>query len=139
MPSTPASTRPEPVTSGDSVDFPNDEIRRQVRASQDEHDRAMPVLRAALDRMFDDERVTPDQRADFVLGGLHRRRFLRLGGVAILSSAFLAACNSSKSSTSSGTTTTTAAPAVAPGTHGSAKDINILRAASSLEEVAVAT
>ena len=121
------------------MDFPNDEIRRQVRASQDEHDRAMPVLGVALDRMFDDERVTPDQRADFVLGGLHRRRFLRLGGVAILSSAFLAACNSSKSSTSSGTTTTTAAPAVAPGTHGSAKDINILRAASSLEEVAVAT
>src|SRR4051794_13917561 len=98
----------------------------------------MPVLREVLDRMFDDERITDEQRADFVLGGLQRRRFLRLGGVAILGSAFLAACGSSKKSSIGSTTTTSAAPA-APGTHGSTKDINILRAASSLEEVAVAT
>jgi hypothetical protein len=43
------------------------------------------------------------------------------------------------SSKSSGTTSTTAAPAVAPGPHGTAKDINILRAAASVGGVAVAT
>src|SRR5947209_8367364 len=122
------------MTSGDSVEFPNDEIRRQVRASQAEHDRALPMLREVLDRLFDDEQVTADQRADVVLGGIHRRRFLRLGGVAVLSSAVLAACGkSSKSSGATSTAPTTAAPS------GSTKDINILRAASSMEEVAVAT
>lgn len=122
------------MTPGDHVDVPNDEIRRRIRAAQREQDRVMPVMAEVLDRMFDDDRITPDQRGDVVLGGLHRRRFLQLGGATILGSAFLAACGSSKKSSSSApaSTTTTAPPATQ-------KDITILRAASSLEEVAVAT
>src|SRR4051794_10457007 len=100
------------MTTGDHVDVPNDEIRRRIRAAQAEQDRVMPVMAEVLDRMFDDDRVTPDQRGDVVLGGLHRRRFLQFGGAAILSSAFLAACGSSKSNSSSSApaSTTTTAP-----------------------------
>ena len=111
----------------------SDHIKRATRAIQSAHDEAMPVIAEAVDRALNDDRMSHEQRADVILGGLHRRRFLFFGGAAVLSSAVLAACGGKSSGSSSSASSTSTTSNVA-----SNKDITILRAASSLEEVAVA-
>jgi rubrerythrin len=112
------------------VDISSDHLRRLVQDSQDAHDAAMPEMRNALSRLFG-TRDHSDAKADVVLGGLERRGFLRVGGLAVASGAILAACGTKKNNanTSSATTTTLVV---------SMKDQVVLRTASSLEEVAVA-
>ena len=108
----------------------NDDIRRQTKEIDAEQRRSVPVVREMLDRLWSTPRITSVQRADAVLGDVHRRRFLTLGGATVLTGVFLAACGGGGSSSGEAATTSTSTPA-------SAKDINLLRAASSLEEVAV--
>ena len=71
--------------------------------------------------------------ARLTLGGLHRRGFLRIGGIAIASAAIFAACGSDDDESAS-----TADEAVdAAKDEVSDRDITVLRTASSLELVAV--
>ena len=107
----------------------NDDIRRQTRQIDGEHRRAMPVLAGMLDRLSGTGGATDQRLGDAALGTIHRRRFVTLGGATILSATFLAAC---------GVKGRAGAPATTTSAPTSTKDINILRAASSLEEVAVA-
>ncbi|MFI5041775.1 MAG: ferritin-like domain-containing protein, partial [Acidimicrobiales bacterium] len=80
------------------------------------------------------EGLPAETRADILLGGLHRRRFLQIAGVSVLVAAVLGACSKSPRNSGGGvpsgrTTTTDAA--------GHASDVRILRTASSLEHFLV--
>jgi rubrerythrin len=132
----------------------HDDIRREARASQVDHERSMPVLRDAMNRFFDREQRTADETSAAMLGGLTRRNLFRVGGMGIAGAALLAACGSDKAApaatTAAGTTLppTTVAGTMAPtttlamaGTTAAAAmsgDVVILRTASSIEELAVA-
>jgi len=114
-------------------DFSSDEVRRQAKESQIEHASAMRSMRDIVNRLFDGgagESATA--KADFVTGGVNRRRFIQIGGLSVATAAIFAACGSDKGSSSSSATTeatTTTIDAMA--------DVQILRTASSLEVLAV--
>jgi hypothetical protein len=112
-------------------DIGRDQLRRDLRAIDAEHRRTLRPAEEVLSRLFEDERAggPASAKADVVLGGLHRRRFLRVGGLSVAAAAVLAACGSDEKS--SDATTSTTEKAAAPG------DITILRTASSLEHVAI--
>ena len=121
----------------DRNDFSSDEIRRQLRESDTEHNDAMPAWNDALEIIFDPEtNATEDEKAHFL--GLPARRAFLVGGSVLAGSAFLAACKQKKKQTAvTGTTlpkpsvTTTTAP-------GSAENNKILlRTAQSIEVLAV--
>lgn len=138
------------------MDISRDHVRRELGELGRAHDDAMKGYNEALDRMVNEGDLNDDEKDHFVLGGLNRRRFLTIGGVSIASAAIFAACGSSSKSSSgtsgtSGSTTTGAATTTTPSTaasttttapaamKGTATDITILRTASSLEFLAVAT
>jgi rubrerythrin len=116
------------------ADFSQDQLRRATREIAAEHTRSLRLFRHALTRIFEDDRVPAEVRSDVALGGLARRRFLRIGATTVAAGAVLAACGNDDKGGSGGgtaaeTTTTTAKKA-------SAADITVLRTASSLELVA---
>jgi rubrerythrin len=114
------------------LEINQDQLRRDLRAAEDEHRRSLRPAEDVLSRLFDDSAVPSSAKADVVLGGLHRRRFLRVGGLGVAAAAVLAACGGDdKKSAAATTTTTVAGGGVVPG------DITILRTASSLEHVAI--
>ena len=130
------------------MDFSHDHLRREARASQVDHEEALPRLRQLLSRVFErPNSLGPDQRQDLVLG-VSRRRALQIGGVTILGGALLAACGSDSDNAgtttaggdaTTGAPTTGAASTMPPGTEAAAgMDVLILRTASSIEELAVA-
>ncbi len=118
------------------MDISSDHLRREAAATEVEHRRAMVRMREALRRLFDgDRRVTTETKRDFAINGIHRRRFIQLGGVTIASAAILAACDD-------GDDDDDAAPGGDGDGNGGGKrasdtDITILRTASSLEELAI--
>ena len=113
------------------LDFSGDELRRTTRDITREHRSSLRVFRNGLTRLFEGGDVPADLKADVVLGGLARRRFLRVGATSVAAAAVLAACGGGDDDeAASEPTTTTAKPSPA--------DITVLRTASSLELVAVA-
>jgi rubrerythrin len=115
----------------DHLDFSHDELRRATRDLASEHTQTLRPFRDGLSRLFDRTDVPTAMKADVVLGGVARRRFLRIGATSVAAAAVLAACGGGDDDESaSEPTTTTAKP--------SAADITVLRTASSLELVAVA-
>lgn len=123
----------------------DDELRRSLRAIDQDHRAGLPALRTALNRLFGNGPDAPAQAV--ILGGMSRRSVLRLGGATVLGAAVLAACGGDDDSTSatispgatpaSTTPDSTAAPATTAAAAMSS-DIVILRTASSIEELAVA-
>jgi hypothetical protein len=118
------------------VDLSNDFIRRELKEIARHHDVAMRIQSQALTRMVETDELSGDDKDELITGGLGRRRFLELGGVAVATSAIFAACGA-RSKTTSVTTSTTSAPSTSVGT--AATDITALRTASSLEALAVDT
>lgn len=120
-----------------------DELRRQLRDLDTEHAASMPKWRDALMRLFvDDKETSTEAKAQVLLGGFNRRKFLALGGGAAVSGAVLAACgsNNKKSDTGSGSAagaSSTTAAAGGKGAGGNKTDITIARTAASLEVFAV--
>jgi len=121
--------------------FPRDEIRRQLRQARRDHDAALPRWRDALRRVFDPAGgvSTPDKRA--VLGIPDRRRFLMVGGVAVATSAVVAACGTDEEQVP---VTGTLPPKAEPGAtttttpeQGQESDVTLLRTAQSIEVLAV--
>jgi rubrerythrin len=115
------------------------ELRRQLRDLDQEHREVMPKWRDSLMRLLVDDKETPTEaKADVLLGGFNRRRFMRLSGAAALGGVVLAACGDDKKTESgSEATTTTAAAGTATGA-GNKTDQTIARTAASLEIFAVA-
>jgi ferritin-like protein len=120
------------------MDISKDELRRQLRDLDAEHREVMPKWRDSLMRLLVDDKETPTEaKADILLGGFNRRRFMRLSGLAAVGGAVLAACGNDKkseggSAPGSETTATTAAAG------GNQTDKTIARTAASLEVFAVA-
>jgi hypothetical protein len=109
-----------------------DELRRQLRDLDGEHQEAMPKWRDALMRLLVDDKKTPtDAKADLLLGGFNRRRFAQMAGATVAAGTLLAACggNDKKQASPSATTATTAA--------GNKTDITVARTAASIEIFAV--
>ncbi|MDQ6697991.1 MAG: ferritin-like domain-containing protein [Actinomycetota bacterium] len=132
------------------MDLNRDELRRQLKAVDEENSAAMKPWREALMRVFSGETQTaPGVRAELA-GAPDRRSFLRIGGLTVAGAAVLAACSSDPKGSQSGTTlpeTTTAvgtpstgAPTTAgPVTADDRKtDLALLRTATSVELLAVA-
>jgi hypothetical protein len=119
------------------MDYNKDELRRELRDLDAEHRAVMPKWRDSLMRLLVDDKETPaDAKADVLLGGFNRRRFMRLSGLAVVGGAVLAACGDdeeTKSGTAGETSSTTAAAA-----GGNMTDKTIARTAASLEIFAVA-
>ncbi len=124
----------------------HDHIRREARASQAEHDAALPLFRNALTRLFDRDSRSEAETSSLLLGGLTRRSLFHIGGVSLAGAALLAACGSdAKSATTSAVATTAGGVATVSATVPAtmavpalSSDVVILRTASSIEELAVA-
>jgi len=121
------------------MDINHDELRRDLRDLDREHRDVMPRWRDSLMRLLVDDRDTPSEaKADVLLGGFNRRRFMQLSGLAVAGGTVLAACGSDskdKSASSAGSEATTATTAAAGG--GNKTDQTIARTAASLEIFAV--
>jgi hypothetical protein len=119
------------------MDINNDELRRELRDLDQEHREVMPRWRDSLFRLFDDKDTTTEAKADLLLGGFNRRRFMKLGGLAVAGGTILAACGDDKKSDSSATKGSTEAT-TATTAAASKTDQTIARTAASLENFAVA-
>ncbi len=116
------------------MEISNDWVRRQLRGAVSEQSTAMRSIRDLVSRLFDGEsKVDAAAKADVVLGGFNRRRFLQIGGLTIASAAVLAACGSDDDDDAGGGGAATTGARGEGGT-----DVIILRTASSLERYAVA-
>ena len=97
----------------------------------------MPKWRDSVMRLLVDDKETPTEaKADFLLGGFNRRRFMKLSGLAVAGGTVLAACgdDDNEPAASGGATETTATTAAG----ASKTDQTIARTAASLEVFAVA-
>src|SRR5690349_8542641 len=74
-----------------AMDINRDELGRQLRESQREHDALMPKFRSVLARVFDpDSKVSSAEKAQLL--GIPRRALLT-GGATVAGAAVLAACS----------------------------------------------
>jgi hypothetical protein len=124
-------------------DINNDDVRRELRRIDRDHDAIARSWQSALDEIFDPaSRVSSDTKAR-VLGVPARRQFLRIGGLAISGAALLAACgddSDGSAATTRPTPSTTGAPSTtAASSNSAAMDLTLARTAASLEALAVAT
>jgi hypothetical protein len=137
------------------MDMPRDELQRELREIDREHDESMPQLREATSRLLDpSSRTTLAQKRRAIIGGLGRRNFLRIGGATVLGGAVLAACgddddddDAATATTGGGAGTTASTAAGSDTTMGgtdttaggaASADVVILRTAASIENLAVA-
>jgi hypothetical protein len=125
------------------MDINNDELRRELRDLDKEHREVMPRWRDSLMRLLVDDKETPTEaKADVILGGFNRRRFMRLSGLAVAGGTVLAACGSDDKKSENGSATASTAAAAATATTAasaaSKTDQTIARTAASLENFAVA-
>jgi len=118
------------------MDISKDELRRQLRDLDAEHREVMPKWRDSLMRLLVDDKETPTEaKADVLLGGFNRRRFMRLTGMAAVGGTVLAACGEDEKTEGGSASETTATTAAAG---GNKTDQTIARTAASLEVFAVA-
>ncbi|MBI2703697.1 MAG: ferritin-like domain-containing protein [Actinobacteria bacterium] len=128
------------------MDINRDEVRRQLRESQREHDAVMPRFRSVLARVFDPaSKVPPADRARLLsLDSVPSRRALLGGGITVAGAAVLSACTEPPKKEQlalTGTvpdskTTTTLDPMVVA-MEAQKLDLNLLRTAQSLEALAI--
>lgn len=120
------------------MDISNDEMRRQLREIDAYHKGTLKPLEDQIDELFQSE-ASAQKKWDVLANGANRAKYLKIGGVAVLASAVLAACGSDAEE-GAGDTTTTAAGATttaAGGAKADAMDITVLRFAASVENLAV--
>jgi hypothetical protein len=121
------------------MDINNDELRRQLRDLDQEHREVMPKWRDSVMRLLVDDKETPTEtKADVILGGFNRRRFMKLTGVAAVAGTVLAACGDDDKKGEAGGSTETTAGSTATTAGGNKTDQTIARTAASLEIFAVA-
>src|SRR5512143_4037690 len=117
------------------MDHSKDELRRDLAEVREEQRLAMGGLKEIVQRIFGSESGLSQQaKADVVLGGLARRRFLAIGGLSVATAAVIAACgeNTPPGIPQTGQASTTAALQPQDVT-----DEVLLRTAASLEHSAI--
>jgi hypothetical protein len=129
------------------MDINRDEVRRQLRASQREHDELMPRFRSLLARVFDHGNgADPADKARLLGIPAPSRRALLGGGLTVAGAMALAACTEptkKEQLAQTGTvpndkSTTTIDPMVAAKKAAEA-DVTLLRTAQSVEALAIVT
>ncbi len=121
------------------MDISSEYVRREARESQVEHDASMKTMRNLVGRLFGDPSESGTAKADFVTGGLNRRKFMQIGGLTVATAAIFAACGSDDTKGTADAAVDKAADEdSASGGKADKGDITILRTASSLEVLAVA-
>lgn len=120
------------------MDISNDALRRSLRDLDAEHRLELDPTAEAVDRLYQGEAPT-QAKWDVVAGGANRARWMRVGGVLVLTSAVLAACGGGEGA---GPATTAppegATTTLAGGSRVDANDLTVFRFAASLENLAVA-
>lgn len=119
------------------MDFSRDELNRERRAIDKANAEAMRAQATLLSAAFEDDNgTTAEHKAELLLGGLARRRFLTIGGISVATAAVLAACGPGNLDTavpqSGEAPTTTGLPT------RNYSDVVLLRTAASLERNAIA-
>jgi hypothetical protein len=116
----------------------NDEVRRRLRNVDAEQAAAMADARSVLSAVLHgDAQVDAGAKADALLGGLARRRFLRLGGLSVAAAAVVAACGGDTVAPSKNVPVAGEAPPTTGLPERTIDDTVLLRTASSLEHNAV--
>jgi hypothetical protein len=119
------------------MELSRDQMRRALRDAQAEQDAALADATTVLSAVFEgDSRLTARAKADALLGGLARRRFLRLGGFSVAAAAVIAACGES-APPSPNVPVAGEAPTTTGLPERTVDDSVLLRTASSLEYNAV--
>lgn len=121
------------------MDISNDAVLRALRDIDAQHRSEMAPTSETIDRLYQDD--APSQtKWDVIAGGANRAKLLRVGGVAVLTSAVLAACAGGDENAAPATTKAPegATTTLAGGSRIEAADINIFRFAASFENLAVA-
>ena len=128
------------MTTDRNHEMSSDEVRRQLRSAQAEHEATMSDWKGSLDELLDPESgAGADEKAAFL--GVPNRRTFMVGGVVLAGGALLAACAKKKTPQvpESGalppvpSSTTTTAPGSA------ATDKVLLQTAQSIEILAIET
>ncbi len=118
------------------MDISEEAVRRSLREIDACHREELVSTTEAIDRLYQAEAPSAT-KWDVITGGAQRARWMRVGGVAVLSSAVLAACGGGEPAPSAaapdGATTTT--PEM---TKEDPADLRIFRFSASLENLAVA-
>jgi hypothetical protein len=116
------------------MDHSSDELRRDRRELARAQQEAMGSLRRVTASAFEHASATTDGKADAVLGGIARRRFLTVGGFSVATAAVLAACGRIKKGP---VPQTGRPPATTPLPEQNVDDVVLLRTASSLDHTLV--
>ena len=121
------------------MDISSDAVRRALRDIDAEHRRELAPTAETIDRLYQEEAPAQD-KWDVITGGANRVPWMKVGGVAVLTSAVLAACGDNSPAPPPATTAapqgaTTTLPG---GSRLDASDLMIFRFAASLENLAVA-
>jgi hypothetical protein len=116
------------------MDTSNDAVRRELREINRDHEASLAPTADLIDRLYQEE-ADEQTKLDVLVGGANRTKYMKIGGVAILTSAFLAACGNDDTAS---TTDTTAAATTTPKSTADPGDVLALRFAASLENLAVA-
>jgi len=123
------------------MELANDELRRQVRESQRDHETAQPLFAEALNVAFAPDSPVSEGEKSRLLGLPDRRGFLRLGGLTVALSAVAAACvNDKKESVQlaqTGTLPATTSTSVAPNPGSPETDATLVLTALSIERLAI--
>ena len=119
------------------MEISGDELSRERRALDRANDGALRAQVTLLAAAFEDDGTTAEHKAELLLGGLARRRFLTLGGLSVATAAVLAACGSS-SKVVEAVPQAGSAPSTTALPDRVYSDIVLLRTAASLEYNAVA-
>lgn len=123
------------------MDISNDAIRRELREIEAQHRLELAPTAETMDRLMQEEAST-QSKWDVITGGANRSKWMKVGGVAVLTSAVLAACG--KSDDTAAATSTTQAGAAATTATTAAKstvdagDLMVFKFAASIENLAVA-
>jgi hypothetical protein len=117
-----------------------DELHRQLRASELDHRAAMPAFARALRRAVDPSGGADPAATGALLGiPTNRRGFLRVGGMSVAAGAILVGCSSKKKEV----TITGELPDPEPTPYGLTPsedlDLTLVRTASSIEALAIAS
>lgn len=122
------------------MDINHDEVRRQLRASQEDQKVALPVWKETLARVFSPGSGVSHAEKAQLLGVPTRRQALKLGGGVVVGAAVLAACGADEDDSGTGATSDDSVAPAGDGEDAAAElDLTLLRTATSLEIAAVET
>src|SRR4051794_7987977 len=108
------------------MELSRDAIRRSLAEIDAEHRGTLAPTEELIDRLYQDE-ADPQTKWDVLTGGANRSSVLKVGGVAVLTAAVLAACGSNSDGGGSGAAATTGGSTTSRAASMDAGDMQVLR------------